>query len=61
LCAWVGDVLRVVIEQKGVWALKSWRAGSCGVGLEIRLGEGDGEGGVGGEIERGITLSPVPR
>jgi len=53
--------LRVVIEQKGVWALKSWRAGSCGVGLEIRLGEGDGEGGVGGEIERGITLSPVPR
>ena len=33
------------------------RGGS--VGAEVVLGEGDGEGGVGGQVEFGVTLAPV--
>ena len=29
------------------------------MGAEVVLGEGDGEGGVGGQVELGITLAPV--
>lgn len=34
-------------------------AGGCGVGAEVGLGECDGEGGVGGEVERGGAFAPV--
>ena len=30
------------------------------MGAEVGLGEGDGEGGVGGEVEGWVTFAPVP-
>ena len=30
------------------------------MGAEVGLGEGDGERGIGGEIEGGVTFAPVP-
>lgn len=30
------------------------------MGAEIRLGEGDGNGGIGWKIERWVSFSPVP-
>ena len=29
------------------------------MGFEVGLGEGDGEGGVGGEVQAGVAFSPV--
>ena len=29
------------------------------MGAEVGLGEGDGEGGVGGEVEVGVAFAPV--
>ncbi len=29
------------------------------MGAEVGLGEGDGEGGIGGEVEGGVTFAPV--
>ena len=30
------------------------------MGAEVGLGEGDGEGGIGGEIQGRVTFAPVP-
>ena len=58
LGALAGDVLGLVVEGEGV-GLEGGRAGGGGVGAEVVLGEGDGEGGVGGEVEDGVAFAPV--
>ena len=52
------DVLVLAVEGEGVLG-EGGAAGSSGVGAEVVLGEGDGEGGVGGQVEFGVTLAPV--
>ena len=58
LSALAGDVLRLAIEGKVV-GFEGCRAGGGGVRAEVVLGEGDGEGGVGGEVEDGVAFAPV--
>jgi len=58
LGAGAGDVLVVAIEGEGVFG-EVGAAGGGGVRAEVVLGEGDGEGGVGGQVELGVTLAPV--
>lgn len=54
-----GDVLVVAIKRQGIgWEVEA--TGSGGVGAEVVLTKGNGERGVGGEIEFGVTLAPIP-
>lgn len=56
------DVRGLAVEEEAVaLALESSRAGGRGQSAEVGLGEGDGERRVGGEVELGVTLAPVPR
>ena len=48
-----------MVQEKGVWAGKSGGAGGCGVSSEVVLGEGYTEGGVCGEVERGVPFAPI--
>jgi hypothetical protein len=52
------DVLVLAVEGEGVLG-EGGAAGGGGVGAEVVLREGDGEGGVGGQVELGVTLAPV--
>jgi len=58
LRARTGDVLRLAIEGQGV-GVEGGRARGGGVCAEVVLRERDREGGVGGEVQRGVTLAPV--
>jgi len=59
LCPRARNILRCAIEEESVLARVAGRARSGGVGAEVRLREGDAEGGVGGEVELGVALAPV--
>lgn len=48
------------VEEQGVGVGELSGARSGGVRAKIGLREGHGEGGIGGEVERGVTFSPVP-
>ena len=52
------DVLVLAVEGEGILGEGGAGRGG-GVGAEVVLGEGDGEGGVGGQVEFGVTLAPV--
>lgn len=56
--AGAGDVLVLAVEGERVLG-ESGAAGGGGVGAKVVLREGDGEGGVGGQVELGVTLAPV--
>lgn len=54
-----GDVLVLAVQGEGVVGEVGAARGG-GVGAEVILREGDGERGVGGQVEFGVSLSPVP-
>ena len=49
----------MTVEEKRVLFRVGRRARGGGVSTEIGLRKGDAEGGVGGEVELGVALSPV--
>lgn len=53
------DVLRGAIEEERVFFGVRGRARGGGVGAEVGLREGDGEGGIGGEVELCVALAPI--
>ncbi len=56
--AGAGDVLVGAIEGEGVVGYGRGARGG-GMGAEVVLGEGDGEGGVGWEVEFWVAFAPV--
>lgn len=53
------EVLRGTAQEELVFC-EGWRACCGGVGTELVLVEGDGYGRVGGKVQLGVSLSPVP-
>jgi len=52
------DIIFFAVEDQDVVS-EGARAGGGSVGAEVGLGEGDGEGGVGREVEFGVAFAPV--
>lgn len=54
-----GDVLRGGVEEEAVFWTEGGGACCCGVGAEIGLREGYGDGGVGWEVELWVAFPPI--
>ena len=52
--------MRGGVKDEGIRWGEGCGTGGCSMGAEIGLGEGDGEGGVGGEVKAWVAFSPVP-
>ena len=58
--AGVGYGLGFGVEEQGVLSGVGGGTGGSGVCAQIGLGEGDGERGVGREVQTRVTFTPVP-